>query len=137
MGIPDGKRKMVTERRRRYRPACRAWAEHLPTGAAPLGTRSPTPTPAFLSCTVRSAQSSLALCDTLYCSPPGSSVHGILQARRLLEWVAVSSSRGSSRPRDPTCISSVSCMGLRVLYQECDAALESLTLAQSLQPLVG
>ena len=35
------------------------------------------------------------------CSPPGSSVHGILQAR-ILEWVAVSSSRGSSRPRDPT-----------------------------------
>ena len=33
------------------------------------------------------------------CSPPGSSVHGILQARRL-EWVAISSSRGSSRPRD-------------------------------------
>ena len=35
------------------------------------------------------------------CSPPGSSVHGILQAR-LLEWVAISSSRGSSQPRDQT-----------------------------------
>ena len=33
------------------------------------------------------------------CSPPGSSVHGILQAR-ILEWVAISLSRGSSRPRD-------------------------------------
>ena len=33
------------------------------------------------------------------CSPPGSSVHGVLQAK-LLEWVAISSSRGSSRPRD-------------------------------------
>ena len=35
------------------------------------------------------------------CSPPGSSVHGILKAR-VLEWVAISSSRGSSRPRDWT-----------------------------------
>ena len=37
----------------------------------------------------------------IYCSPPGSSVHGILQARRL-EWIAIPFSRGSSRPRDPT-----------------------------------
>ena len=35
------------------------------------------------------------------CSPPGSSIHGILQAR-ILEWVAISFSRGSSRPRDRT-----------------------------------
>ena len=41
------------------------------------------------------------LCDPLGCSPPGSSVHGIFQAR-VLEWVASSSSRGSSRPRDRT-----------------------------------
>ena len=39
------------------------------------------------------------LCDPVDCSPPGSSVHGILQAR-ILEWVAVSFSRGSSPPRD-------------------------------------
>ena len=37
-------------------------------------------------------------------SPPGSSVHGIFQAR-ILEWVAISFSRGSSRPKDHTCIS--------------------------------
>ena len=36
-------------------------------------------------------------------SPPGSSVHGILQAR-ILEWVAVSFSRGSSQPKDWTCL---------------------------------
>ena len=41
-------------------------------------------------------QSYLTLCDLIDCSPPGSSVHGILQAR-ILEWVAISSSRGSSR----------------------------------------
>ena len=45
------------------------------------------------------AQSCLTLCDPMGCSPPGSSVHGILQAR-ILEWVAISFSRGSSRPRD-------------------------------------
>ena len=38
-------------------------------------------------------------CDPMDCSPPGSSVHGILQAR-ILEWVTISSSRGSFRPRD-------------------------------------
>ena len=43
-------------------------------------------------------------CDSTDCSPPGSSVHGILQAR-ILEWVATPSSRGSSQPRDPTHIS--------------------------------
>ena len=46
-------------------------------------------------------------CGTVDCSPPGSSVHGISQAR-MLEWVAVSSSRGSSQPRDRTCVSSAS-----------------------------
>ena len=41
------------------------------------------------------------LCDPMDCSPPGSSVHGILQAR-ILEWVAISFSRESSWPRDQT-----------------------------------
>ena len=49
-------------------------------------------------------QSCLTLCDPLDCSPPGSSIHGILQAR-VLEWVAISFSRGSSRPRDQTQVS--------------------------------
>ena len=47
------------------------------------------------------AKSCLTLCDPMDYSPPGSSVHGILQARTL-ERVAISSSRGSSRPRDRT-----------------------------------
>ena len=38
------------------------------------------------------------LCDPMDCNPPGSSVHGILQAR-ILKWVAISFSRGSSGPR--------------------------------------
>ena len=47
------------------------------------------------------AQSCPTLCDLVDCSQSGSSVHGILQAR-ILEWVAISFSRGSSRPRDQT-----------------------------------
>ena len=49
-------------------------------------------------------QSCPALCDPMDCSPPASSVHRILQAR-ILEWVAMPSSRGSSQPRDHTHIS--------------------------------
>ena len=48
-----------------------------------------------------------ALCKPMDCSPPGSCVHGISQAR-LLEWVAISCFRGSSWPRDGTCISYLS-----------------------------
>ena len=58
------------------------------------------------------AQSCSPLCDPMDCSPPGSSVHGIFQAR-ILEWLAISSSRGSSRLRDRT---HVSCIGRQVLY---------------------
>ena len=46
---------------------------------------------------------------------PDSSVHGIFQAR-ILEWVAISYSKGSSQPRDWTCISSVSCTGKQIFY---------------------
>ena len=53
---------------------------------------------------------------TMDCSPPGSSAHRILQAR-ILEWVAMPSSRGSSRPRDWTCISYVFCIIRLFLYQ--------------------
>ena len=49
-------------------------------------------------------QCCLALCDPMDCSPPGSFVHGILQAR-LLEWVSIPFSRGSSQPRDQTRVS--------------------------------
>ena len=49
-------------------------------------------------------------CDPRDCSPPGFSLYGIFQAR-VLEWVVISYSRGSSQPRDQTCISCVSCIG--------------------------
>ena len=60
-------------------------------------------------------QSCLTLCNPMDCSPPGSSVHGISQAR-ILEQVAVSSSRGSFWPRDWTHVSCVSCIGRQILY---------------------
>ena len=51
------------------------------------------------ACSVR-----CGLCNPMGCSPPGSSVHGIFQAR-ILEWVAIPFSRGSSPPRDRTWVS--------------------------------
>ena len=60
-------------------------------------------------CAVLFFQSCLTLCDPIDCSPPGSSVHGILQAR-ILEWVAMPCSRGSSWPSNRTCISYFSCI---------------------------
>ena len=59
--------------------------------------------------------SQVRLCDPLDCSSSVSSVHGILQAG-ILEWGAVPSSRGSSKPRDRTCVSYVSCISRWVLY---------------------
>ena len=58
-------------------------------------------------------QSCLTLHDPTDCSPSGFSVRGILQAK-ILEWVAMLSSRGSSPPRDQTCVSYVSGTGRRV-----------------------
>jgi len=52
-------------------------------------------------------------CNPTDCSPPGFSVHGILQAR-ILEWVVMPSSRGSSWPKDRTW---VSCIGRQILYR--------------------
>ena len=58
------------------------------------------------------AQSCLTLCNPMDCSPPGSSVHGIFQAR-ILGRVAIPFSRGSSQPRDRTW---VSCISRQILY---------------------
>ena len=63
----------------------------------------------------KSLQSCPTLWDSMDCSPPGYSVHRILQAR-ILEWVSMPSSRGSSKPRDQTCISYVFCISRQVLY---------------------
>ena len=63
---------------------------------------------------VKLLQSCLTLCHSIDCNPPGSFVHGILQAR-MLEWVAMPSSRGSSRPRNQTHVSYIYCIGRQAL----------------------
>ena len=60
-------------------------------------------------------QSYATICDPMDCSSSGFSVNESLQAR-VLEWVAISSSRGSSQLRDQTNISYVSCIGRQVPY---------------------
>ena len=60
-----------------------------------------------ISICAKSLQSCLTICDPMDCSPPGSSVHGVLQAR-ILEWISISFSRGSSQPGDQTHVSHVS-----------------------------
>ena len=62
-------------------------------------------------------QSCMTLWDLRNCNLPGSSVHGILQ-ETILEWVAVSSSRGSSRPRDQTHVFCISCISGRFFTAE-------------------
>ena len=61
------------------------------------------------------AESYPTLCNPMDCSPPGSSIHRIFRAR-ILEWVAISSFRGSSRLRDGTHVSCVSCIGRWILH---------------------
>ena len=60
----------------------------------------------YVCINAKSFQSCLILCNPIDCSPPSSSVHGILQAR-ILKWAATPSSRRSSQPRDRTHISYV------------------------------
>ena len=60
------------------------------------------------------ARAYLTLCSPMDFSPPGSSVCGIFQTR-ILEWVAISSSRGSSQSRDQTHLSCISYVGRRIL----------------------
>ena len=73
------------------------------------------PTPFVDACQVASVESNSVTPWTIACSLPVSSVYGILPAR-ILGWVAVPSSRGSSWPRDRTRVSNVYCTGGWVLY---------------------
>ena len=63
----------------------------------------------FMRVCAKLLQSCPTFCNPMDCSPPGSSVHGILQAR-ILEWIAMPSSRGSSQLRDQTLVSGISCI---------------------------
>ena len=80
-----------------------------------------------------------ALCGPMDCSPPGSFGHGLFQAR-ILERVAISSSRGSSWPKDQTRGSCVFCIGRRVPYQwatKCQRQTSNPHLSPKLRFLQG
>ena len=83
-------------------------------------------------------------CNPMDCSPPGSSVQGIFQAR-VLEWVAISSSKWSSWPRDPTHVSCITCIAGKLFTTEpsgkphlapvlCCAVLSRSVVSNSLEP---
>ena len=77
----------------------------------------------------------LTLCDPMDCSPPGSSVHGILLAR-ILEWVAIPCSRGSSPPRNGTWVSCIA--GRRfTVWDTREALYSSYTQIQSYVPALS
>ena len=69
----------------------------------------------MLACMLSHFSCVYLFCYPMDCGPPGSSVHGVLQAR-ILEWVVISFSRGSSQPRDQTLSSYVSCTDRCALY---------------------
>ena len=70
----------------------------------------------YLSVRAKSLQSCLTLCDPMDCSPPASSVQGILQARTL-EWVAMPPPGDLPDPAiEPASLPSLSCIGRQVLY---------------------
>ena len=71
--------------------------------------------PGCVLASAKSFQSCRTLCNPMDCGPPGSSVHGISQAK-ILECVAISSSRESSQPRDQTPVSCIFYVGRQILY---------------------
>ena len=70
------------------------------------------------------------LCSLMDCSPPGSSVHDVFQARTL-EWATIPFSRGSSQRRDRACFSCTSCIAGRFLTNEPPGKSRSMKVAQS------
>ena len=94
--------------------------ENLKTDPSPQGEKCqhtvaiPQKSTIYVCACARSCLTHCDPVDCLSCSPPDSSVHGILQTR-ILEWVAISYSRGSFPPRDRTHVCCLSCTGRQVL----------------------
>ena len=80
--------------------------------------------PSTQVCCAVCAQSCLTLCNPVDQSPPGASVHGIFQAR-ILKWVAISYSREIFLTQGSNSVSSISCIGRKILYYS--ATWEALT----------
>ena len=79
---------------------------YMTTGKTLALTRRAFVSKVVSECKCKVARSCLTPCDPMDCSPTGFPVHEIFQAR-VLEWVAISFSRGSSRPRDRTWVSHI------------------------------
>ena len=94
---------------------CRGLTYPLKLDCISLPNHVPVTQMFFRVCMCARAKLCPTLCNPMGCSSPGSSVHGILQAR-ILEWVAMSSPRGSSQPRNWTRVSFISCIGRQILY---------------------
>ena len=101
------------------------WERHVPGYPRPVDSVSASqPDPQGLWVHIKAEKHCSLLCvgvlsrvwlfNPTDCSPPGSSVYGIFQAR-ILEWVDIPSSRGSSWPRDQTRVSCISCIGRWIL----------------------
>ena len=87
---------------------------------------------------VTSLRLCLTLCDPVDCGLPGSSVHGMPRTgvgfhspARILEWFSMLSSRGSSLPRDLTCVSYMSCIGRWILFHKHYLGSPSLSVSES------
>ena len=94
-------RGQMTLQHSRHLKSCLKWSEAPASPCVCVSVFSFHVYECVCMCVYKSLQSCPTLFDPLDCSPPGSSVHGILQAR-ILEWVAMPSSKGSSQPRDRT-----------------------------------
>ena len=97
---------------------CTHWCAELPDRPVGQGSclenkRPLSPAMWLHNSAVQSLSRVCLFLDPMDYSTPGSSVHGIFQTR-ILEWVAISSTRGSFPPRDTTC---ASCIGRQILYQ--------------------
>ena len=104
-----------------WREAARRLSEPTSPSSSPPASPFPSGSPPHTSLTTSPFSGPLLLllelfCNPMDCSPLGSSVYGISQAR-ILEWVAISFSRGSSRPRDRTHVSCVAGRFLTVSHQ--------------------
>ena len=87
---------------------------------------------------VTSLQLCLTLCDPVDCGSPGCSVHGMPRTgvgfhspAKILEWVSMLSSRGSSLPRDLTCVSYMFCIGRWILFHKHYLGSLSLSVSES------
>ena len=91
-------------------PHCRQMLYHLSHQGSPIAKCNKATSLSLRVCSV--TQSCPILCGLRDCSPSGSSIHGIFQAR-ILDWVAISFSRGSFGPREQT---HIFCIGRWILY---------------------